>query len=1109
MQHYYGLDIGIGSVGWSVLEVGDDDARILDFGVRLFSSGEDTKTSETKNQKRRAFRSKRRVLRRKKHRRDRLKKYFVNLGIVTEESIAKWYVNHAPNIYKLRARGLDEMITPEELVVSLIHISNHRGYKEFYDDNTQDAKETERIKGAVQKTRSLLENSAYRTVGEMIARDKTFINEEAQALPRCRNHQGDYNYMFLRKDIEKEAKLLLNKQQEFHDSLTDKAIKEILEIIFYQRYFEYGPGNYDDAKRRYRGFLHSEVNGSCAVYKDEIRGPRHTVIGDLFALINALSQYSYFAAETGEEADFGQVVRLVKDYVLQNCRINKTELKKLLKENGIEALIPETAGMQDIGKCVKYLPPIRHAIQQAGLDWAAFISEEQFDLSHPSQLHRLGKCLSSYITPSLRREKLSELGYLNAAFIENSLQEKYSGTANVSDKYMLEVILEAIKGSKAGDYQARTSAGLTTQGKKGKHLPNISDREITSNPVVFRAVNETRKVINALISKYGQQPAVINVEVANELGRGEEARKKISKAQTENEKQRAAAKEKIKELFKIEKPNAQQIERYLLYQSQNCKSLYSDTPIDLDKLLTDDYEVDHIIPYSLILDDSRNNKALVTTKENRDKGRRPPLEYLKGEQRTEFKKRVIYARRKGLIGKKKYNYLMLNSLANQTLLDEWKTRNINDTRYITRFIVGFLQQNLFFDSPKAKNVHGINGAVTSRFRHIWLKNTEWGKKEKDRSKSQLHHAIDAIVVANLTPANIELASDYLKLQRMRKDYKMRELPAEYYGYLSKCCEKMNHYYGYNRDYTQHLLEGGRVPSVIQDLSREIAIRFDSATPQELIERAEEYYKDKEFAARLHLPLVSRKMERKFRGRVVSSDNPVSNRRINGQTYKFTSKPLEKINLKDIAHIVGVSEKVKQALHQILDGQEGNVTLGDYLKEHSIPELIRRNGRTARKLTIAEKEENEVYIKTLPAPDGSQSTQLWENRQYYCLEVYRDTENKTRVRGLKYTDFKKANGRLFLAITQPEGYGTHIMYLFKNDYIEVQGKGGNITKKGFYQAIKAANKGVIYIFSDNSVENQAISLAQSCTVKRYAVSILGEKGGEIVCGAPYLSLPEKK
>ena len=72
-KYYLGLDVGIGSIGWSVINI--EKNRIEDFGVRLFESGEDTRKKERFSQKRRRYRGIRRLYRRRSHRKQRLKNY--------------------------------------------------------------------------------------------------------------------------------------------------------------------------------------------------------------------------------------------------------------------------------------------------------------------------------------------------------------------------------------------------------------------------------------------------------------------------------------------------------------------------------------------------------------------------------------------------------------------------------------------------------------------------------------------------------------------------------------------------------------------------------------------------------------------------------------------------------------------------------------------------------------------------------------------------------------------------------------------------------------------------------------------------------------------------
>ena len=299
----------------------------------------------------------------------------------------------------------------------------------------------------------------------------------------------------------------------------------------------------------------------------------------------------------------------------------------------------------------------------------------------------------------------------------------------------------------------------------------------------------------------------LNFYIANDLGRSFKERAKIIKRINDNKKDKDKIANKLIELGLRKEGEVKpfDIERYRLWEEQEGKDLYTGEVIPVEKILSGIYDVDHIVPFSLILDDTLQNKALVNLGVNRQqKGQQVPLGYLSSADKEDYLKRVNTLFKKKKISIKKYKYLTLSNLyGNRDLLSEWKSRNINDTRYITRFLVNYLSANLLFNSDKAKNVFAVKGIITSRMRRLWLNKKTWGDEQKNRDNN-LHHAADAIVIANLTPAYLEIASDKIKLDRIYKDYHKR-ISDEYLTYLGKAVNKMVKYYGFNKEYAEKLL----------------------------------------------------------------------------------------------------------------------------------------------------------------------------------------------------------------------------------------------------------------------------------------------------------------
>ncbi len=169
------------------------------------------------------------------------------------------------------------------------------------------------------------------------------------------------------------------------------------------------------------------------------------------------------------------------------------------------------------------------------------------------------------------------------------------------------------------------------------------DKDIPRNPVVLRSLNQARKVMNALIRKHGS-PDSVRIEMARDLSRPMDERSKVKKAQDEFRERNEKDKASFAAEFDIS-PKSREFERYQLYREQQGKCAYSVEPLDLHRVLheTGYAEVDHPLPYSRSFDDSKNNKVLVLTKQNRDKGNQTPYEYLDGINDSDRWRRFAHA----------------------------------------------------------------------------------------------------------------------------------------------------------------------------------------------------------------------------------------------------------------------------------------------------------------------------------------------------------------------------------------------------------------------------------------------------------------------------------
>lgn len=118
-----GLDIGTNSIGWCLIE---DDKRIIDVGVRIFSDGRDPKSGASLAVDRRDARAMRRRRDRYIGRRSAFLEALIQYDLMPEkQDEARLIAEKDP--YPLRKKALDEALTPHEIGRALFHLNQRRG----------------------------------------------------------------------------------------------------------------------------------------------------------------------------------------------------------------------------------------------------------------------------------------------------------------------------------------------------------------------------------------------------------------------------------------------------------------------------------------------------------------------------------------------------------------------------------------------------------------------------------------------------------------------------------------------------------------------------------------------------------------------------------------------------------------------------------------------------------------------------------------------------------------------------------------------------------------------------------------------------------------------
>lgn len=777
----FGFDIGIASVGWAVLAPN----RIVGLGVRAFDKAETAKEGESLNLARRNARLMRRRLRRRAWRLKKLARVLKRHGVVDDARLFDPKHPFAPSLWRLRVEALDRKLNAEEWARAIYHLCKHRG---FHWISRAEAKKAEadskgeggKVTQGLATTARLMREKGYRTAAEMV------LNEFPDAQ---RNKRGEYGKALSRALLSEELALLFQRQRDLGSAHATHEIEgEVLGTgdrksgLFWQQ------------KPALAGADLLKMLGRCTFERAEYRAPKASYTAERHVWLTRLNNLRLFVDGrprplTEEERRIALPLpyQQASDFKYRNLRtalVTEAGLPSNARFAGLaypsdaqkadgNAKDPEDATLVKL--------PAWHAmrltLKKAGLEteWNG-IAAAAVD-GRPELLDQIACILSVFKDDAEVKTELRKLGLPNAEkMIDALLELRFDKFHSLSLKALRGIVPHMERGlrydeacNEAG-YHHSQPAGITTAGQK--YLPPFyakrdkdgrmvfnEDLDVPRNPVVLRALNQARKVLNALVREHGS-PHEVRLEMARDLSRPLNERRQIEREQTEYRERNETDRGVFVEQFGRE-PKGAEFEKWRLYREQQGKCAYSVQPIDIGRLLEEGYvEIDHALPYSRSFDDSKNNKVLVHAAENRNKGNRTPYEYLGGGEDSErWRQFVAFVESNKAYRQAKRSRLLRKNFGEDEA-SEFRERNLNDTRYICRFFKNYVEQHLrLADDSESKRCVVVSGQLTAFLR------ARWGLL-KVREESDRHHALDAAVVAACTHGMVKRLSDYARRREL-------------------------------------------------------------------------------------------------------------------------------------------------------------------------------------------------------------------------------------------------------------------------------------------------------------------------------------------------------
>lgn len=783
-KYKLGIDIGVASIAVALL----GDSCIYHLFVRTFDKAEVGKDGSSLNKIRRDARSASRRVRRRRHRLEMLRRLFHSEGIVLSSDKSVFITSNS-SPWALRSEGLDKLLNKNKWASVIYHIIKHRGFQSNKKSEVKKDKDTGKMLKGVNNNKRLLSASEYRTVGELIFKHPQFRNTK-------RNKVDNYSHTIGRAELLDEIKQLFKAQRQFDSSFASEAFEEkVIKLLLQRRATSSG----DDIIK---------MVGNCTLEKGEKRAPSATYSAERFVWLGILNNLRIDIGN-GEVIPLSVEQRaLLIEQPFLRAELKYSQVRKILgmSDNHYFSKLNYSKGKAEESKL--FVAKAYHALRK---EYRAAGLKEQWrvDCNNTLKLDTLFYALTVFKSDAECRDWLVS-NDIDSQIIEAALNisfTKFKHLSLVAIRKLIPFMEKGYRYDQAVQMAGYEHHGSLRSAKKQKYLPPLDLEDIT-NPVVRRSLLQARKLINAVIRKYGS-PMAVNIELARDLLKSYEDRSEINNENIKRKDNNIKESTEFEDKFGF-KPNGINMMRLRLYREQNGQCPYTQKPLvhngDISELFSDCFaEVDHALPFSRSFDNGFKNMVLTTVTTNRNKGSMTPYEFLNGSNdTTEWQRFCAFVSSNPNYSKIKKRTLMSMGFYGSAE-KEFRQRNLNDTRYISKLLKNLIEENLqLHPDSKQKRCTVVSGRLTACLR------SRWGLV-KSRSDGDLHHALDAAVIAACTPTMIQKVAEYHKNKELglvssslsSKEGKRDEFPmpfptfrAELLARLSKtpmtCIEKNPH-----------------------------------------------------------------------------------------------------------------------------------------------------------------------------------------------------------------------------------------------------------------------------------------------------------------------------
>ena len=828
-KHVLGLDLGVGSIGWCLiaLDAQGDPAEILGMGSRVVPLNNATKTIEafnagaafTASQERTARRTMRRGFARYQLRRYRLRRELEKVGMLPDAALIQLPLLE---LWELRERAATagEHLTLPELGRVLCHINQKRGYRHvksdaaaIVGDEGEKKKDSNSAYLAGIRANDEKLQDEHKTVGQYFAEQ---LRQSQSESPTGGISYRIKDQIFSRQRyIDEYDQIMAAQRVHYPDILTDEFIRMLRdEVIFMQRPLKSCKHLVSlcefEKQEKVMRVQQDDGKGGRQLVERRVKfgpkvAPKSSPLFQLCRIYEAVNNIRLTRPD-GSPRDITPEERAkIVAHLQSSASLSFAALKKLLKEKALIAdQLTTKSGLKGnstrvaLASALQPYPQYHHLLDmelETRMMTVQLTDEETGEVTEREvavvtdsyvrqPLYRLWHILYSIEEcEAMRRALITQLGMKEEDLDGGLLDQLYRldfvkpGYGNKSAKFICKLLPQLQQG--LGYSEACAAVGYRhsnsptseeiTERTLLEKIPLLQRNELRQ-PLVEKILNQMINLVNALKAEYGVDE--VRVELARELKMSREERERMTRQNEERKKANDKVAEKIQKcgLF----PTKSRIRKYRLWEEAGRQCLYCGRSIDEKQCLNgDDMEVEHIIPKSVLYDDSYGNKTCACRRCNKEKGNRTALEYIRAKGwEDEYMERINERLKAKKISYSKYQRLRW---LKEDIPSDFLERQLRLTQYISRQAMAILQQGI-------RRVSASEGGVTARLRSLWgyddilhtlnldrydsmgetervsregettekLRIKDWSKRKDHR-----HHAIDALVVASTRQGYIQ------------------------------------------------------------------------------------------------------------------------------------------------------------------------------------------------------------------------------------------------------------------------------------------------------------------------------------------------------------------